>query len=129
MQIQGLFEVKMVPEEFSLKGENEFHFDRFLLHKSYHGKLEAKSEGEMISVRTPTKGSAGYVAIENVKGVLEGKAGSFVLQHFGIMESGKDRLILEVVPDSGTDSLEGISGIMRINVIDGKHHYNFEYQL
>ena len=79
MRANGLFEVKMEPKEFSLKGENDFHFDRFLLQKSFYGTLEAKSEGEMISARTATKGSAGYVAIEYVKGVLEGRSGSFVL--------------------------------------------------
>lgn len=129
MKASGKFEVKMIPTEFSLKGENDFHFDRFLLQKSFYGKLEAKSEGEMISVRTATKGSAGYVAIENVKGVLDGKSGSFVLQHFGIMDRGKDRLILEVVPDSGTEGLSGISGTMRIEINDGDHHYYFDYEL
>lgn len=129
MKATGLFEVKMEPTEFSLKDEGDFHFNRFLLQKSFQGQLDAKSEGEMISARTPTKGSAGYVAIENVKGVLEGKSGSFVLQHFGIMDRGKDRLILEVVPDSGTGNLEGISGIMKIEIIDEKHHYHFDYEL
>ena len=129
MRIQGLFETKFEPKDFSLKGENEFHFDRFLLHKSYHGKLEAKSEGEMISARTPTKGSAGYVAIEDVRGALDGKSGGFVLQHFGIMDRGKDRLILEVVPDSGTEEFAGISGSMKIEIVDDKHHYTFDYEL
>ena len=129
MIVNGLFEVKMEPKEFSLKSEYDFHFDRFLLQKSFHGKLEAKSEGEMISVRTSTKGSAGYVAIENVKGMLDGKSGSFVLQHFGIMDRDKDRLILEVVPDSGTKSLKGISGKMQIEVKDGEHHYHFDYEM
>lgn len=129
MTANGLFETKFEPKEFSLKSENDFNFDRFLRQKSFHGQLEAKSKGEMISARTPTKGSAGYVAIENVKGVLDGKSGSFVLQHFGIMDRGKDRLILEVVPDSGTEELEGISGSMKIDIIDGKHHYAFDYEL
>src|SRR5690554_3417494 len=129
MKVNGLFEVKFEPKEFSLKGENEFHFDRFFLNKHFHGSLEANSTGEMLSVRTPTKGSAGYVAIENVKGMLQGKSGSFVLQHYEVMDRDKDRLILEVVPDSGTGELEGISGKMGIEIIDGQHHYEFNYDL
>lgn len=78
---------------------------------------------------TPVKGSAGYVAIEQVSGKLSGKRGSFVLQHFGTMDKGADRLILEVVPDSGTDDLEGLSGHMKIIIEEGKHFYEFEYQL
>jgi|SRR5690554_3513350 len=125
----GKFEVNMEPKEFSIAGENDFQFGRLRLQKSFHGKLEAKSEGEMISVRTATKGSAGYVAIERVKGILDGNLGSFVLQHFGIMDRGKDRLILEVVPDSGTEGLSGISGTMQIEIKDGNHHYHFDYKL
>jgi hypothetical protein len=61
-------------------------------------------------------------------GSLSGKKGSFVLQHFGIMNKGENRLILEVVSDSGTDELVGLVGEMSINVEDGQHIYEFEYQ-
>jgi hypothetical protein len=78
---------------------------------------------------TSTKGSAGYVAIEQVIGSLSGKSGSFVLQHFGTMNRGKDNLILEVVPDSGSGELTGISGNILIKIENGKHFYEFEYEL
>lgn len=48
----------------------------------------------MLSVMTAVKGSAGYVAIEQVIGQLCGKQGSCVLQHFGVMTDGQNRLIL-----------------------------------
>lgn len=35
----------------------------------------------------------GRMAIEQVEGSLEGKQGSFVLQHFGVMCAGENRLI------------------------------------
>jgi len=78
---------------------------------------------------TPTQGSAGYVAIEQVNGMLAGKKGGFVLQHFGTMDRGKNRLILEVIPDSGSGELAGLSGSMTITIEDGKHYYEFEYNL
>jgi hypothetical protein len=34
-----------------------------------------------------------------------------------------------VVPDSGTDGLVGLAGKMTINIVDGKHLYEFEYTL
>jgi hypothetical protein len=125
----GKFEVKMQPLQSYSKGNNGINFGRMSIDKSFEGELTAVSKGEMVSVMTPVKGSAGYVAIEQVDGTLSGKKGSFVLQHFGIMNNGKAYLKLEVVPDSGTGELKGISGEMFIRIEDGDHFYDFEYQL
>jgi len=38
-------------------------------------------------------------------------------------------LSITVVPGSGTGALEGISGVFKINIIDGAHYYEFEYSL
>ena len=59
----------------------------------------------------------------------EGKKGSFVLQHFGTMSSEGERLILEVVPNTGAGELSSINGKMQIDVKDGKHYYDFSYEL
>ena len=83
----------------------------------------------MLSARATIKGSAGYVAIEQVSGSLSGKHGSFVLQHFGVRDKGNERLILEVVPDSGTEQLAGLTGKMSIRIEDGQHFYEFENEL
>ena len=129
MKISGSFDVKLNPIEGYAKGKHGVQLSRMSLDKTFHGELDATSKGEMLSAMTPIKGSAGYVAIEQVNGSLSGKSGSFVLQHFGMMERGKDRLILEVVPDSGTGELESLTGSMAINIEDGKHEYVFEYEL
>jgi hypothetical protein len=34
-----------------------------------------------------------------------------------------------VVPDSGTDQLEGLAGTMTITITDGVHSYAFDYTL
>jgi hypothetical protein len=34
-----------------------------------------------------------------------------------------------VVPDSGTEELTGLSGTLSINVIDGRHFYDFIYSI
>ena len=83
----------------------------------------------MLSAMTPVQGSAGYVAIEQVIGELEGKKGSFVLQHFGTMDKGQDSLTLTVISDSGTDELEGLAGSMKIRIENGVHYYDFQYTL
>jgi len=129
MKVIGEFQVKLQPLEFYAKGSEGINLGRMSLDKTFTGALEATSKGEMLSAMTSTKGSAGYVAIEQVIGSLSGKKGSFVLQHFGTMNRGKDNLILEVVPDSGSGELTGISGNMLIKIENGKHFYEFEYEL
>ena len=72
---------------------------------------------------------AGYVAIEKVTGTLHGRSGSFYLQHNGTMTRGVGELTITVIPDTGTDDLTGLRGKMNIIIADGKHSYEFEYDL
>ncbi len=122
----GPFEVKMAPLGT--------HADppvlgRMSLDKVYHGDLEGTAAGEMLAAMTPTEGSAGYVAIERVTGTLAGRTGTFMLQHNGLMNRGAPSLVINVVPDSGTGGLEGLSGTMNIVITGGKHFYEFDYTL
>jgi hypothetical protein len=120
----GTFDVKLTPQtaHSSLLG-------RMTIDKQLHGDLEAESVGEMVSAMGAVQGSAGYVAMEVVRGTLNGRSGSFVLQHSATMNRGVPTLSVTVVPDSGTDGLAGISGRMTI-IIEGKDHsYRFEYSL
>ncbi len=129
MKITGTFEVKMEPLEYSGQSKDGAQLGRMSINKTFNGDLSATSQGEMLSAMTPVKGSAGYVAIEQASGTLNGKKGSFILQHFGVMAGTESRLILEVVPGSGTGELEGLSGKMTIDIKDGSHYYGFEYEL
>jgi uncharacterized protein DUF3224 len=83
----------------------------------------------MLTGGTPIKNSAGYVAIELVTGTLKGRKGSFILQHTGIMNRGTPSLIITIVPDSGTEQLEGLRGTMTIKIEAGKHAYELNYTL
>ena len=128
-KITGTFEVKMSPLEYNHASVNDIKLSRFNLDKAFHGDLEATSKGEMISAVTTVKGSAGYVALEQVSGQLLGKEGSFVLMHYGTMDKGAQKLILEVVPDSATGELTGLKGEMQIIIKDGQHFYEFVFEL
>ncbi|MEW8333959.1 MAG: DUF3224 domain-containing protein [Candidatus Thiodiazotropha sp.] len=129
MKITGKFEVKLCPLDPYAQGMDGVSLGRMSIDKQFNGELEATSKGEMLNAMTSVKGSAGYVAIEQVTGILSGRNGSFVLQHFGTMNQGGDRLILEVVPDSGTGELSGLTGSMVIKMDSGQHYYEFEYEL
>ena len=78
---RGHFDIKMVPHDPAAGAVGQYSFT-----KTFHGDLQAVSAGAMLGVRTQTKGSAGYVAIEQVTGSLAGRSGSFMLQHFGLMD-------------------------------------------
>ncbi len=124
----GTFEVKMnpqVPED----NVGDPGVGRMSIDKQFHGDLEAVSKGQMLAARTDVQGSAGYVAMERVNGTLHGHIGTFALQHSGTMTRGSAQLTITVVPDSGTGELVGIAGKLMINIVDGKHTYDFEYSL
>jgi hypothetical protein len=124
----GTFEVKLTPLATADKTEDA-PLGRMSIDKQFHGDLEATSKGEMLTAGTAVKGSAGYVAIERVSGTLQGRSGTFVLQHSGTMTRGAPQLTVTVVPDSGTGQLVGLAGKLTIKIADGKHSYDFEYTL
>lgn len=128
MHAEGTFEVKTAPlgPDDAVKGTT---IGRFSIDKQFHGDLEGASRGEMLGGGNPATGTAGYVAIEHVTGTLNGRNGSFALQHFGTMVENHFELLVKVVPGSGTDELLGISGTMSISPINGKHSWKFEYEL
>ncbi len=126
-QAKGPFDVKIVP--FKSDGIDAV-FSAMTLDKQFHGALEAGSKGTMLAFGSPAKGSGGYVAIELVDGTLDGRKGTFVLQHNATMDHGTPAMNIVVVPDSGTGELAGLAGKLTIDIAaGGKHSYTFDYTL
>jgi hypothetical protein len=127
-QVKGEFDVKRTPEGgVDLGGgvaAGHFRFD-----KVFHGALDATGVVHMLAVATAVDGSAGYVAVERIDGALDGRRGSFLTQHNGILDRGKPSLSVTVVPDSATGELEGLTGRIVIDIVEGKHYYTFDYSL
>jgi Protein of unknown function (DUF3224) len=122
----GSFDVELEPMPADAGTDT---IGRRTMSKQYHGDLDATSVGQMLAAGTAVQGSAGYVAIEQVTGSLGGRQGGFLLQHVGVMTRGKGHLRIEVIPDSGTHQLVGLTGSMQITITDGKHFYDLEYTL
>ena len=123
-QASGTFEVEMSPQEADMS------VGRMAIDKQFQGDLVGTSKGQMLMASSESiKNSAGYVAIEKVTGTLNGRRGSFYLQHNGVMTRGVGELTITVIPDSGTDQLAGLRGKMNIIIAEGKHSYEFEYTL
>ena len=126
MRASGTFDVKLA----ALTDENaDPALGRMSIDKQFHGDLEGVGKGQMLTAMSEVKGSAGYVAIEKVSGKLNGRSGTFALQHSGTMTRGAPELSITVVSDSGTDQLAGLAGRMTIRIEDGKHFYELEYTL
>lgn len=125
MHATGPFDVKMIPQDDNAVDG----VTRIIIDKQYHGDLEGTGKGEMLTGGMSAEKSGVYVAIEKFTGSLHGRSGSFLLCHTGIMSRGKPELTILVGPDSGTGELAGIAGKLTVNIVDGKHSYDFEYTL
>jgi len=128
MLAKGSFEVKLNP----LQPYNSVAISklgRMSIDKKFSGDIEGVSKGEMLSSFGDVEGSAGYVAVEEVDCILQGRKGTFVLQHNATMARGAHALSVIVVPDSGTGELKGLTGKMQIKITEGKHFYEFDYSI
>jgi|SRR5690606_19559066 len=123
----GTFDVTLTPRAADSAGSERV--GRMSMAKRFHGGIEGVGTGEMLTAMSPVEGSAGYVAMEEISGTLDGRRGSFVLQHSGTMNRGAPTLVISVVPDSGTDELAGLTGTMTVTVTEGEHRYEFRYEL
>jgi Protein of unknown function (DUF3224) len=122
----GTFDVKLTPKDQGADAT----VGAMTIDKEFHGDLAGTSTGQMLMASSSSvKDSAGYVAIEKVTGTLNGRRGTFYLQHSGIMTRGAGELTITVIPDSGTDQLVGLTGRMNIIIAAGKHSYDFDYTL
>ena len=83
---------------------------RATVRKRFSGALEAESVAELLMC-----GEVGYVANERVTGTLDGRAGTFVLQHGATLDpDGSAFQFGTIVPGSGTGELTGLRGTARM---------------
>lgn len=125
---KGTFEVALKPLAVE-DATDDSSLGRMSIDKTISGDLIATTKGQMLTAMTGIKGSAGYVAMEEVTGTLQGRKGSFVLQHSATMNRGEPSMNISVVPDSGDGELKGLSGDFEIDIVEGKHFYEFTYRL
>jgi hypothetical protein len=97
----GTFEIEMTP---AASGIDET-VGRFNFAKTFQGDLEATGVGIMLSAGNPHTGEAGYVAIETVRGRLNGLDGGFALQQFSTIHGGNQTLQYAVVPGARTTTV------------------------
>ena len=131
MRASGTFVVKISPVESSAIAK-EVGLGRMTIDKTFAGDLAGTSRGEMLTGGSESTGAMAYVALERVTASLSGRNGSFLLMHnASMLKSDPDSGVMQiaVVPESGTDELAGLAGKMTITITDGKHNFDFEYEL
>ena len=90
---------------------------RITVRKAFSGPLEGESEAQLLVC-----GDAGYLANERVRGALDGRAGTFVLQHGA---TGEAFTFGHVVTGSGTGALAGLRGTVRME----HERYTLDFEL
>jgi hypothetical protein len=129
MNASGYFDVTLAPQAADNPQVQTAQIDRLSIDKKYHGDLQGTSAGQMQAIKDDNNTGA-YVALEKVVASLQGRSGTFMLMHYGYMSEGAvGRWLVEIVPDSGTGGLAGLSGTMKIIQRDEKHFYEIEYSL
>lgn len=128
MITKGTFETRMTAEP-PYDVQHGVSLGRASFDKTFTGSLTGTSKVHMLAARTPVEGSAGYVALERIEGVLDGKSGSFACMHMGTGHRGARSLVVNIVPDSGTGELTGIAGRMNIEIVSDQHFYEVDYTL
>lgn len=102
---------------------------RLHITRTFEGDITGHSTAELLTARSPD-GSAAYVAIDRVTGNVDGREGSFVLEHHGTVSAAGASTAGAVVPGSGTGELRGLAGTAEITVDeDGVHRLALEFTL
>lgn len=108
-QIECSFKIESWDETEFSKSEDGPKLNKASVKQSYSGALEGSSAIEYLMAAFRGDVST-FIGIEEVIGELDGKSGSFLLQHNGTHEDGAAKSTFEIIPHSGTGELEGISG-------------------
>ncbi len=101
---------------------------RVHISRSFSGDLTGESIAEILISKS--EGGGGYTGQDLITGTLSGKAGSFVIQHGGILSPDGVTNSGTIVPGTGAGELEGITGQATLLAgEEGNHTLTIEYVL
>jgi Protein of unknown function (DUF3224) len=116
------------PEPLALGDAGPVAFGRVTMRKTFTGALAGSS---VLSMTSAAVGEApvGYSALELVSGALDGRTGTFVLQHSGIVDEGAPAPSGVVLPGTGTGELAGLRGTLTIEHDESGPVLHLDYEL
>ena len=125
---QGTFSLDRFDDEPPYDDQDGVKLARAHITKTFQGDLTGTSETDIITVHT--ENPAAYAGIERFQGTVQGRKGSFVLQHNAGGDNGVPWMTWKIVETTGTGDLTGIRGEGEITIgPDGGHSYTLDYEL
>ena len=109
MHAKGTFTIENWDENPVLKAEGSSKITKANVSRSFEGDLGGEGTVEWL-MGYDEQGSATFVGLERVVGTIDGKEGTFALQHVGTFDGKIAKADLTVVPGSGTGELSGLTG-------------------
>ena len=103
-------------------------FGRVTMRKTFSGALTGSSVLTMTSAAVG-EAPVGYSALELVTGTLDGRTGTFVVQHSGVVDEGAPSPSGVVLPGTGTGELAGLRGRMTIEHDESGAVLHLDYEL
>lgn len=89
---------------------------------AYEGDIIGTSQIEYVMLYVDEVNGS-WVAVEKITGTVNGKSGSFALQHTGTFDKLRVHGTCSVVPDSGTGELAGLSGNGSLSIEGHQERY------
>jgi hypothetical protein len=105
----GSFTVASWEEDTYEEGEGGAKLTRATVSLDFSGGIEGNAAVQWLMSYRPD-GTARFVGLARVKGMLRGRPGTFVLENTGEFDGMVARGAWSVVPGSATGDLEGLSG-------------------
>lgn len=125
---EGTFTGTSLPSERAHPA-NDSRLTRLTFEKQYRGALAGRAVGTMLASAVPGGSVQPSLALEEVTGTLDGRSGTFVLQHVATTVDGVTSLRITVVPGSGTGALTGLTGTLTVTAGPEGRRYVFTYAL
>lgn len=105
----GTFKVQSWDEETYDEIEGGAGLARVITTQTFTGDIQGEAAVRYLMVYT-IDNIATFVGMQRIVGLLGGRSGSFVLQVSGTFANGQVQATWSVVPNSGTDELQGLTG-------------------
>lgn len=125
MQAQCTYENVHADESPISGAANEPAISRGTRRRRFDGEISGEGTAEILVARG-TADRLGYVATERFVGSVQGKSGTFLLQHGSAIDRGELTPFGYIVPGTGTGELAGIRGEVRMTTDTLMLTYDFE---
>ncbi len=128
----GTFQVQSWDENPVLEANGGPKVTQTKVSMAFEGDVEGEGTVEWLMGYDGDEKTAAFVGLERVVGKIGERSGSFVLQHVGSFDGALAKSELQIVPGSGTEELDGLTGTGSFEAgmgSDGVRRFSLDYDL